>query len=176
MLVVLDEHTHESLALEVSRHIKCRAVIAMLDELTAIRGALKNIRSDNGPEFIAHALQRWCSEGGTNALHIEPGAPWQNEIVESFNGRLRDELPAVERDFRVTRSKQSISAIAGDWITTIDARSVRLAIKRLRNLQAMVVKERCRAVNRWQSRKGIDACTDETRIQRPHQKPPTGWC
>jgi len=96
MLVVLDEHTHENLALEVSRHMKCRAVIAVLDELTAIRGAAKNIRSDNRPEFIAHALQRWCSESGTNALYIEPGAPWQNEIVESFNGRLRDELLSSE--------------------------------------------------------------------------------
>jgi len=96
MLVVIDELTRESLALEVSRHMTCRDVIAVLDELTAIRGAPKNIRSDNGPEFIAHALQRWCREGGTNALYIKPGAPWQNGIVESFNGRLRDELLSSE--------------------------------------------------------------------------------
>gem|GEM_PF-6237231 len=54
-------------------------VIAVLDEPTAIRGASKNIRSDN--EFIAHALERWCSDGGTNALYIESCAPWQNGIV-----------------------------------------------------------------------------------------------
>jgi len=96
MLVVIDEFTRESLALEVSRHMTCRDVIAVLDELTAIRGAPKNIRSDNGPEFIAQALQRWCKESGTNALYIKPGAPWQNGIVESFNGRLRDELLSSE--------------------------------------------------------------------------------
>jgi len=96
MLVVIDEFTRECLALEVSRHMTCRDVIAVLDELTAIRGAPKNIRSDNGPEFIAQALQRWCREGGTNALYIKPGAPWQNGIVESFNGRLRDELLSSE--------------------------------------------------------------------------------
>jgi len=96
MLVVLDEYTRESLALEVARHLKSRDVIAVLDELTAIRGAPENIRSDNGPEFVAHALRDWCREGATNALYIEPGAPWQNGIVESFNSRLRDELLSSE--------------------------------------------------------------------------------
>jgi len=96
MLVVMDEHTRECLALDVSRRCRGKDVVAVLDELTAIRGAPQHVRSDNGPEFISKALKRWCAESGTGTLYIEPGAPWQNGIVESFNGRLRDELLAME--------------------------------------------------------------------------------
>ena len=96
MLVVLDEYTRENIALEVSRKLKSHDVIMVLDELTAIRGAPENIRSDNGSEFIAKVIKEWCKESGTNTLYIEPGAPWQNGIVESFNSRLRDELLSSE--------------------------------------------------------------------------------
>ena len=96
MLVVVDEYTRECLALDVGRTCRGGDVVAVLDELTAIRGAPQNVRSDNGPEFISEALKRWCTEGGTGTLDIEPGAPWQNGIVESFNGRLRDALLAME--------------------------------------------------------------------------------
>jgi len=69
---------------------------AVLDELTAIRGALAHIRADNGPEMISKAVKAWCEESATGALYIDPGSPWQNGIVESFNGRLRDELLSSE--------------------------------------------------------------------------------
>ena len=75
MLVVLDEYTRENIALEVSRKLKSRDVIMVLDELTAIRGAPENIRSDNGSEFIADVMKEWCKESGTNTLYIKPGAP-----------------------------------------------------------------------------------------------------
>jgi putative transposase len=96
LLVVLDEYTRENIALEVSRKLKSHDVIMVLDELTAIRGAPENIRSDNGSEFIAEVMKEWCKESGTNTLYIEPGAPWQNGIVESFNSRLCDELLSSE--------------------------------------------------------------------------------
>jgi putative transposase len=64
----------------------------VLDELTAIRGAPAHLRSDNRPDFISAAVRKWCEESGTGTLYIDPGSPWQNGIVESFNGRLRDEL------------------------------------------------------------------------------------
>ena len=79
MLVVLDED-----------------IVAVLDELTEIRGAPAHIRADNGPEMISKAVKAWCEESGTGALYIDPGSPWQNGIVESFNGRLRDELLSSE--------------------------------------------------------------------------------
>lgn len=96
MLVVLDEFTRECLAIEVGRSCRGEDVAAVLDELTAIRGAPGHLRSDNGPEFVSKAVKRWCADAGTGTLYIDPGAPWQNGIVESFNGRLRDELLSSE--------------------------------------------------------------------------------
>jgi hypothetical protein len=60
------------------------------------RGAPRHIRADNGPEMISKTVKSWCKEGGTGTLHIDPGSPWQNGIVESFNGRLRGELLSSE--------------------------------------------------------------------------------
>ena len=71
-------------------------MLVVLDELTAIRGAPAHVRADNGPEMISKAVKAWCEESGTGALYIDPGSPWQNGIVESFNGRLRDELLSSE--------------------------------------------------------------------------------
>ena len=96
MLVVLDEYTRECLAIEVHRNLRGEDIVAVLDELTAIRGAPAHLRADNGPEMISKAVKVWCEESGTGALYIDPGSPWQNGIVESFNGRLRDELLSSE--------------------------------------------------------------------------------
>jgi putative transposase len=96
MLVMLDKCTRECLAIKVHRHLRREDIVAVLDELTAIRGAPAHIRADNGPEMISKAVKAWCEESGTGALYIDPGSPWQNGIVESFNGRLRDELLSSE--------------------------------------------------------------------------------
>jgi len=96
LLVVLDEHARECLAIEVGRSCRGEDVVAVLDELTAIRGVPAHIRSDNGPVFVSKAVKRWCAESGTGTLYIDPGALWQNGIVESFGGRLRDELLSSE--------------------------------------------------------------------------------
>lgn len=92
LLAVVDEFTRECLALEVSRRIAAADVVAVLSELSAIRGAPEFVRSDNGPEFVAEQVRRWLDQAGTGALFIEPGSPWENAYIESFNGRLRDEL------------------------------------------------------------------------------------
>ncbi len=88
---VLDEYTRENIPLEVCRKLKSHDVIMVLDELTAIRGAPENIRSDNGSEFIANMSKEWRKKSGTSTLYIELGAPWQNGIVDSFNSRLRNQ-------------------------------------------------------------------------------------
>ena len=96
LLVVLDEYTRESLTIEVARSIKAPDVIATLEYLFAVRGAPECLRSDNGPEFVAEAIQQWLKKSGVQTLYIAPGSPWENAYIESFNSRLRDELLNVE--------------------------------------------------------------------------------
>jgi transposase InsO family protein len=92
MLNVVDEFTHESLAIRVRRKLKSIDVIDVLSELFVLRGVPGHIRSDNGPEFIAEAVQAWIAAVGSKTAYIAPGSPWENGYVESFNARLRDEL------------------------------------------------------------------------------------
>src|SRR6476620_2574581 len=93
MLNVIDEFTREALAIDVNRSIDADGVVEVLDRLALQQqGAPNYVRFDNGPEFVAHAVNDWCRFNGTGSLFIDPGSPWQNARIESFNGRLRDEL------------------------------------------------------------------------------------
>ena len=92
LLTVIDEYTRECLAIRTGRHIKSNDVIETLAGLMARRGVPAHIRSDNGPEFTAKAIRKWLGRVGAKTLYIEPGSPWENGYVESFNGKLRDEL------------------------------------------------------------------------------------
>ena len=92
----MDEYTRECLCLKVDRGITSEDVIDTLAELFAMRGVPKCIRSDNGPEFIARAIQRWTKQLSIETLYIEPGSPWENGYAESFHSRLRDEFLATE--------------------------------------------------------------------------------
>lgn len=91
-LTVVDEYTRECLALAVRRRLTSRDGQEVLSELFLHRGCPTPIRSDNGPEFIARALRAWYNRLTIAPLFIEPGSPWENGYVESFNGKLRDEL------------------------------------------------------------------------------------
>jgi putative transposase len=92
LLNVLDEFTHECLAIRVGRKLKAADVIDVLSDLFILRGVPGHIRSDNGPEFVAKAVQGWITAVGAKTAYIAPGSPWENGYVESFNARLRDEL------------------------------------------------------------------------------------
>ena len=92
LLVVIDEFTRECLAVEVGRTFTSREVILTLQYLFAVRGAPQHIRSDNGPEFVARAVQKWLGNACVDTLYIQKASPWENGYVESFNSRLRDEL------------------------------------------------------------------------------------
>ena len=91
ILNVVDEFTREALATDVARSIDADGVVACLDRLAKERGGPVYVRFDNGPEFIAHAVADWCRFNGTDTVFIDPGSPWQNAWIESFNGRMRDE-------------------------------------------------------------------------------------
>jgi putative transposase len=92
LLNVIDEYTRECPAIVVDRSIDADKVVATLDRIAAERGAPAYLRFDHGPEFIAAAVADWCRFNATTTVFIEPGSPWQNAWIESFNGRLRDEL------------------------------------------------------------------------------------
>ncbi len=92
MLCVVDEFTREALAILVKRRLNSSDVLEVLAELMLARGTPSHIRSDNGPEFAALAVREWLGNLGVNTAFIEPGSPWENGYVESFNSKLRDEL------------------------------------------------------------------------------------
>jgi putative transposase len=92
MLNVIDEFTRECPAIEVAHRLDADDVVAVLDRLAAIHGAPTYLRFDNGGEFIAAAVADWCRFNGVDTIFIDPGSPWQNAWIESFNGKLRDEL------------------------------------------------------------------------------------
>jgi len=92
MLTVLDEYTRECLAIEVQRRFNHRDVLRVLSRLFVKHGPPDHIRSDNGSEFTAQAVREWLERLEVKTLYIEPGSPWENGYIESFNGKLRDEL------------------------------------------------------------------------------------
>ena len=110
-LVIEDEFTREGLAVEARRSFKAKDVLDVLSELMLIRGVPKHIRSDNGPEFIAQAIRTFLQQTGVGTLYIEPGAPWQNAYVESFNSRFRAELLSQESFADLAEAKQ----VSGWW-------------------------------------------------------------
>ena len=111
ILTVTDEFTRESLAIEVATSIQARRVIAVLAPLFQERGAPTYLRSDNGPEFVAQAVQRWVHAHHVQTAYIDPGSPWQNAYGESFNGRLRDECLNMEWFRNVDEAR----VVIGSW-------------------------------------------------------------
>lgn len=92
MLNIIDEFTRECLAIKVARKLKAADVTDTLSQLFISRGMPKHIRSDNGSEFIATEVRSWFRRLDLKPLYIAPGSPWENGYIESFNGKMRDEL------------------------------------------------------------------------------------
>jgi transposase InsO family protein len=125
MLNVLDEFTHECLAIRVARKLKAIDVIDVLSDLFILRGVPGHIRSDNGPEFVAEAVQACITAVGAKTAYIERGSPWENGYIESFNARLRDELLMARSS--TPSEKLGSSSKAGGVITIRSGRMPRSA-------------------------------------------------
>jgi putative transposase len=95
-LVITDEWTHEALAIDVQGSIRSNRVIDVLSRLVSLYGAPRHLRSDNGPEFVSHAILKWLQHAGIETALIDPGKPWQNGTAESLNGKFRDECLSME--------------------------------------------------------------------------------
>ena len=111
MLTVMDEYTRECLAIDVERKLNSENVLDRLAQLFVERGTPEYIRSDNGPEFTAHAVRDWLGRVQVQTLFIEPGSPWENGYIESFNGKLRDEL--LDREIFYTLKEAKV--LIGNW-------------------------------------------------------------
>ncbi len=92
LLTVVDEYSRECLAVEVERRLNHKDVLRVLSRLFVRPGPPEHLRSDNGSEFTALAVREWLEKLDVKTLYIEPGSPWENGNIESFNGKLRDEL------------------------------------------------------------------------------------
>ena len=115
ILNIIDEYTRECLRIKVERRIKSRDVIDQLFYLFLFRGIPEHIRSDNGPEFTAKAVRRWLGRLGVKTLFIERGSPWENGYIESFNGKLRDEL--LNREIFTTLEEAKVCASSDRLVT-----------------------------------------------------------
>ena len=107
LLTIIDEFTRECLQITVDTSLSGRRVSQELEQLIEQRGKPEMITSDNGTEFTSNVILRWCSDQGVNWHYIQPGKPYQNGNVESFNGKLRDEC-LNENIFLSLREAQQI--------------------------------------------------------------------
>ncbi len=105
MLTIVDEYTRECLAIDVERKLGSNDVLDRLADLFVHGRTPDYIRSDNGPEFTAHAVRRWLERVGVKTLFIAPGSPWENGYVESFNGKFRDEFLNGEMFYTLMEAK-----------------------------------------------------------------------
>lgn len=110
MLCLIDEFTHEALAIRVKRKLNSTDVLETLADLMILRGPPAYVRSDNGPEFIALALREWIAAVGSQTAYIAPGSPWENGYCESFNSKLRDELLDGEIFYSLAEAQVLIEA------------------------------------------------------------------
>lgn len=114
LLTVLDEGNREALAIEVDTSLPSVRVVRVLEQLVAVHGAPSMLRCDNGPEFIAAALERWCGSQGITLHHIQPGKPNQNAFIERFNRTLRHEV----LDAWVFTSLAEVRQMTEEWLVS----------------------------------------------------------
>ena len=110
-LTVIDEFTRECLAIDVAGSIRSARVIEVLARLISEHGVPQFLRSDNGPEFVSHAILEWLSKAHIDTALNDPGKPWQNGADESFNGKLRDECLSLEW----FRSREEARVVIETW-------------------------------------------------------------
>lgn len=111
MLNIIDEYTRECLCIHVDRRLNAAKVKDVMERLVREHGAPKFVRSDNGAEFIEQGLRDWLKSKQIDTLYIEPGSPWQNGYIESFNARLREECLNRELLYTLTEARVVIE----DW-------------------------------------------------------------
>jgi transposase InsO family protein len=127
MLTLVDEYTRECLAIDVERRLDSENVLERLEALFVSRGTPEFIRSDNGAEFTAKAVRAWLARVNVKTLYIAPGSFWENGYIESFNGKLRDELLDREIFYTLAAGVQHVQATQRIGLPASGTRSSALA-------------------------------------------------
>ncbi len=142
-LTVVDDATHEAVAIVPERAMGGQQLVRILDQLAKTRGLPKAVRTDNGKEFCSRALLTWAHALGVQLFLIEPGKPNQNAYIESFNGRFRDEclnehwftsmrhaqvvIEAWRREYNEERPKKSLGGLTpAAYAKTLIQKSIKL--------------------------------------------------
>ena len=155
LLNIVDEFTREALAVECERSITADRTVAVLERLVVERGAApEHVRCDNGPELTAHALRDWCLRSGAGTAYIEPGSPWQNPYVESFNARVRDEVLDVELFDTVAEAR----VVTADWRADYNAEHPHSAL-------AMLAP--ARFAMKWREQQAPNGAARDTSLRSP---------
>jgi hypothetical protein len=174
MLNVIDEFTHECLAIRVARKLKATDVIDVLSDLFILRGVPGHVRSDNGPEFVAEAVQAWITAVGARMAYIAPGSPWENGFVESFNARLRDEL----LDGEIFYSLREAQVVIESWrrhYNRSSQRTSRYVVDRTRFCCAGSDTAGCFAWFRVRDRRFLAAGRSRSARRNSHGPSSRGW-
>jgi putative transposase len=125
ILNIIDEYTRDCLPILVAHKLTNQDVIDLLFQLFILRGIPEHVRSDNGPEFTAKAVRKWLNRVGVKTLFFEPGSPWENGYIESFNGKLRDELLNREMFMTLEEAKVLIEQWRGEYNQVLPHSSLR---------------------------------------------------
>jgi len=108
---LIHEYTREALVVKVERRGSSAKVIVALADVMIMKGVPEHLRSDKGPEFVAHELRKWLAGTGAKTAYIEPGSPWENRYCESFNSKMRDEFLKGE----IFYSMKELHVLAECW-------------------------------------------------------------
>lgn len=111
-LNIIDDYNRECLSIEVEVSIPTQRVIRTLERIREQRGLPKEIRIDNGPEYISHALVKWAHDNKITLTYIQPGKPTQNSLIERFNGTCRRELLNANLFYSLDHARE----LASDWM------------------------------------------------------------
>jgi transposase InsO family protein len=113
----VDEYSRFCVELKASRSLKAKDVVKLLKKTISRYGAPKRIRSDNGPEFVAKAIEAWLKKANISSVYIQPGSPWENAYVESFHSRFRNDCLNREWFLNLLDAKSCIEIFREEYNT-----------------------------------------------------------
>ena len=158
LLTLLDEYTRQCLTVQVAWSIRAVDAITVVAAAMERYGVPEHLRSDNGPEFIAYAIQDWLKAKEVKAIYIKPGSPWENGHIESFHDKFRDECLNREIFGSLLEAKVLVEQWRIDYNTNRPHSSLRYQTPQ-------------EVADRWQTTLRASPCAPSARTNRNINKP-----